>query len=425
MHAIMSHVVPAQPTRRMAYFGPLQARAQRLAALLRGQAEVVWEGPGLAAPNTANPGPWSVVFVDFDSQQLDASGLLAGQLSQAFPHVPLVGVGAADAQRADTMLAAIRAGACDFITYDASAEELATVLARLERPARAPAPDAQRSIEPAALLVLLLGARAGLGVSTLAAHLAVMCEEDEAPVEQAEAAPNRMLLLDLGQPAGDAALYLNSTNTDFHVRDALQHVSRLDPTMARTAISRHPSGVAVLGQPPTDPHPAPGQDLAPLVERLRKVYSTILCDLGGTPVQHISPALFARADEIWLVTDQSIGALMSTDMMLHQIRQLNLSEHRIRLVVNRCDDSEGMSPSLIASRFSIPLVATLPDRSRTLRACANRGVLLQHEFPRDPYLRAVRALKDRLFYTRPRPPQPVSGWRALASRLGLNKWIRG
>lgn len=430
MHAIMSHLAPVQPTRRMAYYGPTQARAQRLQTLLQGKAELSWEQDMPVRPTTgANASPWSAVFVDFDPDRLEACASLAAQIIQAHPLIPLVGVGPADARRADVMLAALRAGARDFITHEATVDELGTVLARVSKPAREHNISlASHNPEPAALTVLLLGARAGIGVSTLAAHLAVMCQEDQsraaAPAGN-NAAANSLLVLDLGQPAGDAALYLNTTQTEFHVSDALQHVTRLDATLARTAISRHASGVSVLSQPPSEPLPAAARDLAPLVDRLRKVYGTILCDLGGIPVQSIPTSLFTQADEIWLVVDQAIGTLMSTDMMLRQIRQMNLSEHRIRLIVNRCEDDQGMAPSLIASRFSIPLVATLPDRARTLRACANRGVLLQQEFPRDPYLRAVSALKDRLCYTRPRPPQPTSGWRALASRLGLKRWIRG
>jgi len=64
-------------------------------------------------------------------------------------------------------------------------------------------------------------------------------------------------------------------------------------------------------------------------------------------------------------------------------------------VINRHDEAGGLAPQQIAARFSLPLLATLPDCNR-LRASANHGHLLLQDAPRDPYLRALTPLLARL-----------------------------
>ena len=102
-----------------------------------------------------------------------------------------------------------------------------------------------------------------------------------------------------------------------------------------------------------------------------------------------------QADEIWLVTDASIATLVSLDQALKHLAGQREREKRLQLVINRHDDSSGMSPEQIARRFEVPLLATLPERPR-VRLAASQGHLLLQDAPRDPYLRALAPLVPRL-----------------------------
>jgi hypothetical protein len=105
--------------------------------------------------------------------------------------------------------------------------------------------------------------------------------------------------------------------------------------------------------------------------------------------------LLDQADEIWLVTDASIATLVSLDQALKHLAGQREREKRLQLVINRHDDSSGMSPEQIARRFEVPLLATLPERPR-VRLAASQGHLLLQDAPRDPYLRALAPLVSRL-----------------------------
>ncbi len=338
-----------------------------------------------------------VVLLDFRREQAAVSTDLTRHLQRSVPDLALVAVGSTAPDQLDGVVAALRAGLRDILDLDAATADIDTVLRR----AGGAAPIRSVAPEPAhkARLVLVLGVRAGVGSSTLAVHLGVLAQQLGHPggAATADADParhdNSLLLLDLGQPAGDAALYLN-LDSQFHYEDALRNATRIDATLARTAMTRHPGGLTLLGQP-AGSEGGPVADPAVLVQRLRGVFDTVLCELGGAPVRQIPRSLLNSADEIWLVADQAIGTLVSLDLALRQLEALGARDARLQLVVNRHDEAGGLAPTQIAERFALPLLATLPDCHR-LRASANHGHLLLQDAPRDPYLRALTPLLARL-----------------------------
>ncbi|WP_312236156.1 fimbrial protein [Stenotrophomonas sp.] len=338
-----------------------------------------------------------IVLLDFRREQAAATTELTRHLQRTLPDLSLVAVGSTAPDQLDGVVAALRAGLRDILDLDASTADIDAVLRRASgsAPVRTVAPEPVHK----ARLVLVLGVRAGVGSSTLAAHVGVLAQQLGHPAAAAgtDSDPsqhdNSLLLLDLGQPAGDVALYLN-LDSQFHYDDALRNANRIDATLARTAMTRHPGGLALLGQP-AGSDTGPIADPAVLVQRLRGVFDTVLCDLGGAPVRQIPRSLLNSADDIWLVADQAIGTLVSLDLALKQLEALGVRDGRLRLVINRHDEAGGLAPAQIAERFGVPLLATLPDCHR-LRSSANHGHLLLQDAPRDPYLRALTPLLARL-----------------------------
>ncbi len=338
-----------------------------------------------------------IVLLDFRREQAAATTDLTRHLQRTLPDLSLVAVGSTAPDQLDGVVAALRAGVRDILDLDASTADIDAVLRRAggSAPVRSVAPEPTHK----ARLVLVLGVRAGVGSSTLAAHVGVLAQQLGHPGATSSTDPdpsqhdNSLLLLDLGQPAGDAALYLN-LDSQFHYDDALRNANRIDATLARTAMTRHPGGLALLGQP-AGSDTGPIADPAVLVQRLRSVFDTVLCDLGGAPVRQIPRSLLNSAEDIWLVADQAIGTLVSLDLALKQLEALGARDGRLHLVINRHDEAGGLAPAQIAERFGVPLLATLPDCHR-LRSSANHGHLLLQDAPRDPYLRALTPLLARL-----------------------------
>jgi pilus assembly protein CpaE len=426
MSASLQLLHPAPAAMSLVLYAPSRELAALLAERLTADARVHWvdSAAGSAALDAWRRTPQCVVLLDFRHGAAAASTGLARQLQRAQPDLTLVAVGSTASEQVDGIVAAVRCGLRDILDLDTPSADMHAVLRRAAGAAGAAGRSTPADTPHKARLVLVLGVRAGVGSSTLAAHLGVLAQQLSPPAAAegsdpgAPATANATLLLDLGQPAGDTALYLN-LDSQFHFDDALRHAGRIDATLVRTAMTRHSGGLTLLGQPAgSDGGLLP--DPAVLVQRLRGLFETVLCDLGGVPVRQIPRSLFNSADEIWLVADQAIGTLVSLDQVLKQLEGLGVRDARLHLVINRHEEDGGLSPGQIAERFALPLLATLPDCHR-LRSSANHGHLLLQDAPRDPYLRALTPLLLHLDEAAARA-LPRSWREKLALALGGLQW---
>jgi pilus assembly protein CpaE len=422
----MAHPVPIRngpaSLPDLVFCSPDRARAQSVIMRLRGIGRVTWESaasPALLASRSEG----SLVLLDFAEPNAQASADFARELTRLAPGMVLVAVG--NSASSAGVLAALRAGVRDFIDLDAGLDEAEAVISRALRQ-RGSAPTLTPVARFQGRTILLLGARAGVGTSTLAAHLGSLVQEQRSAGPQpAEPVADHVLLLDLGQPGGDAALYLD-VRGEFDVAAAIDNAHRFDATLARTALARHSSELAVLSQP-IGSGPAGGDseaDIALLVDRLRGFFEILLVDLGGLPARTLSAPLLRLADEIWIVVDQGVASMVSLDDLLQNLRRCGADRQRMQLVVNRHDDEAGLDPRQIAERFQLPLLATLPDRGRALRGSANLGKLLHETAPRDRYVRALQPLLDRLQGASTATTAPASGLRSLFTRPGEPRWKR-
>lgn len=338
---------------------------------------------------------------------------LAQMLKRVAPKLPLVAVGSL--VRADGMKAALRAGVHDFIDMHSTHEEALDVVRRVID--HTPTVSVTTAPQRHGRFIVLLGARIGVGCSTLAAHLSQLGQEmsvgtdpdrAEKTSKAAKANANKddkfdssllghVALLDLGLPSGDGLLYLN-TQSQFSFAEAVQNLRRFDETLVHTAVSHAPSGLAVLPLPLDlgDMRSVAAADALALTDRLRAFFDLIVADLGGFSNPAFVASLVRAADEVWLVVDQSVGAIVSLASMLRDLEEKSVERSHLHLVLNRYDPRYGMAADQIAKRFDVPLLATLPDRPLAMLSATNQGKLIIDTARSDPYVRALQPLVERL-----------------------------
>jgi len=327
-----------------------------------------------------------LVFLDFSAAHAIDSARLAEQVVRLFPQLPLVAVG--DTGEPETVLAALRAGVREFIDLR-GAQDQATAAARKLMVPRAqvrPVTATRRSGK----IVALLGARPGVGVTSLAVNLAAAVRQRA----QAE-----VLLLDLGLPARDGALYLNIA-PEFHFVEAVRNLRRFDQVFVDTAIARHANGVSVLPLPATlaEMRDISFSEALALMDRLREFYDLQVVDLGGFSNAEFMVQIVKAADTVMLVAEQSVGAIVSAAEQLQELKKREAERDDLHLLVSRFDAELGVDAEQIAERIGVASVGTLPDRRAALLHAANRGVVLADHAPADPYVRALGALMEQLGY---------------------------
>jgi pilus assembly protein CpaE len=349
----------------------------------------------------------ALVFIDFSADRAAAASIAAAAVRAAHPGLPVVALGSL--AEPESALAALRAGVRDFVDFGAPGEDALRITRGLLDHLGEPAIRHGK-------VTVLLGARAGMGVSTLAANLSVLLQKRSASQGRQTA------LVDLGLPAGDGALFLN-TRCEIHFVEAVRNLRRFDRTFVNTALARHPSGVALTTLPPNlaDLRDVSYASCVGLVNRLRAFFDHQIIDLGGFSNREFVSQVTNVADEAWLVCDQGVASVVSAVELLDGLREAGVHAETIRLVVNQYDPALGLASAQIAERLSLPLVATLPARRVPIGHAANQGRLIVETAERDPYVRALEPLVERLASgAAPRSPRAASGLSALKRFIQLS-----
>lgn len=403
-------------------YSPDESNAQRFSARLRHLVMLSWcDSRQLhTSRQLIEEHQPRVALLDFSRDNIDTSTELVRQLGVLAPDLVLVGTGSTSTDRGAGVLAAMRAGIKHFVDIDSTDEEilaqLNAVLTQAQRKEEATAPTHARRGQ----LIVVCGVRPGLGASALTTHLGALAASAKPEGDAGTQLGNSVLLLDLGHSRGDISLYMG-LRSDFHFHDALRHAGRIDATLVRTALPHHTSGAAVLDAAKDQPVNLGGAEVVPLLDRLLCMYDLVLCDLDYRQLDQAAQSVLKMADEIWLLTDQTIGAMVSLDACLKQLEQAGPRDLRVSLVVNRYDEETGLSVARIAERFHQAVLATLPDRSRALRMSANQGVLLHDASPSDAYVRALAPLMAR-FRLRVNRDLHTSPLKTLTQRIGGSLW---
>ncbi len=362
-----------------------------------------------------------LVFLDFtpDAQapgKLLRTADLARSLAKVAPQLPRVAVGAIT--EPESAIAALRAGVSDFVDPSSDPQEVRDVvqniMALCANQGASELPGTKRS-------VLLLGARAGVGTTTLAVHLAGLLQDRMTTAAQGRHAgtqgrdlplSERVALMDLGWPVGDCQLYMNVSG-EFDFVQAVRELRRLDPTLLSSALAHSHHGVSILSLPRdmAEMRHVSQADSLLLFDRLRENFGLVIADAGGFGHPEFVSGLARAAGETWLVTDQSVGSLVSLDAQIKELQEHHVDTSNLRLLVNKYDERYGMTATQIAERFGLSLVGTLPDRTMPLMVCTNQGKLLHEVSERDAYVRSMVSLVDAVV-AEPAPNQARGGWLA-------------
>ncbi|MDT4835262.1 septum site-determining protein MinD [compost metagenome] len=354
----------------------------------------------------------AAVFLDFSGDHAQAASELHQHLKRDWPELPVLATGVS-AEPA-SMLAALRAGVDDFIDMAAPQTDAANTLRKLlDR-------RSSLSIGTRGNTIALLGARPGIGVTTLAASLSLVLHDQLAQPAQAPAKAlgrstrHGVALLDLGLPARDGLLYLD-TQSSFSFVDGVRNLRRLDQTLLQTALAHHASGIAVLPLPASlaQVREISHADSVALIKRLGDFFDFQIADLGGFSTIDFVAQTVKEAQRAWVVCDQSIGAIVSTATMLKELRTRGIETDQLSLVVNKFDSHVGLSAKDIAERLELPLRHVLPARSAQLLGASSRGEMLVRIARNDPYSQAVTSLARSLHQecTTGTVPAPVGATR--------------
>lgn len=329
-----------------------------------------------------------LVLVEFDAAEMEARAGMVERLLDQLPDVVVAAIGAEP--HPDVVLAAMRAGARDFLVLRRDDATLAAALQRLMRRG-APAITAVGPGAAQGRLFTLMSSDPHEGLAFTAAHLAL------ALVGRHGRAGERVLLLDIATPPGAASIYLNLA-PGYSALDAVHDVYRCDQTLVETAFTRHASGLYVLslpedllGYPVLD-----AEDWLRLVKVLRGVFTTVVCVIDGrAPLRLLGGLLTAATRGLWL-TDQSILRSRHSKYLLRALRLQEGGLGDTALVVDAYQKKLGLESAHLAELLDLPLLATLGGDPALRIQAMNAGEPLDKLAPKDAFVAGIQALASAL-----------------------------
>lgn len=322
----------------------------------------------------------SVVFVGVDRHQQVQQCALIESLLGARPMVAVMAIG--DGYDSDLVIAAMRAGARDFITIGLrNSEVLGLVRRQLTRLPQLPQQPSQ------ATLTVLCGAQADADAALVATHLALELAEEGSTT----------LLVDLGQPVGESKAILG-LECSFHFEDAMRNLRRLDASVIDSAFSPHASGLRLL--PLADePYPlvrANSSELFLLLSSLKQHFSQIVINLCGQPDSPLVRALVGTANQLFLHADQSVPCSRRSLLLLQQWRNDGVKLDQAELVVDRYLPKLVPNAATLAKTFDMPLAASFPLSAPLRLESRNQGAPMYELASNDVLTKALAKLALRI-----------------------------
>jgi pilus assembly protein CpaE len=213
--------------------------------------------------------------------------------------------------------------------------------------------------------VVVISPKGGTGTTFISANLAIMLRQ---------LGSGRVALADFNMQFGHLGTHLN-----IFARHTLQNLvenpHEIDDTMLNAVLQQHGSGVHVL-LAPTSPELA--GDISPeqidaVIDQLLARHSYVVADTWGV-LDDVTLALMARADDLLVVATPEIPALKNVKFFLEYLRQHELTQGRISIVLNRFPSVDGVSLEDVQQHLRQPVSANIPSAGQLVTYSVNRGV---------------------------------------------------
>jgi pilus assembly protein CpaE len=251
------------------------------------------------------------------------------------------------------LVEAMRAGVNEVVSEPFDQSDLEKAITRV---------TGQRAAADAGEVLGFVGAKGGVGTTTVAVNMATMLGQ--------LVKPERTLIVDLHQSGGDASVF-TGTEPRFSVQDAIDNTHRLDESFLRTLVTQIGGTTDLLASPERPTVNRLDTDKARRIIALASsAYKYTVLDLprsdGG-----VLDAL-DQLTAIYIVVNQELATVKSASRMAGMLRQ-RYGREKLKVVLSRSDRQADIGHADVEKAIGLSVAHTFPSDYRVALNALNKG----------------------------------------------------
>ncbi len=269
------------------------------------------------------------------------------------------------------ILEAFRIGVKEFIPQPINRQEVETALARFEERAKAKNLTSEKK---AGVVVSILGAKGGIGTSTVATNLAMSLRQI--------AQHKSVALVDLNRHDSDLPLFLDLPALR-GLRDLSDDISRLDETILQSVLAKHESGIDLLpsGYDGMDGiEPVPGCVLRTL-DLMRSRYDYVFVDCGHI-LENATREALDYSSSVMVEMTLNLPTIRRTKRLLELLHAAHYGSDKILLMVNRYSKEDEEILRHTEESLAHKMVGLIPNDYATVNQAIIHGKSLKAVAPK-------------------------------------------
>ncbi|NNE85254.1 MAG: AAA family ATPase [Alphaproteobacteria bacterium] len=250
----------------------------------------------------------------------------------------------------------INAGVADYLVKPLSEEDLETAL--LAATFSDVTSGEKSTNEPSGKIVVTIGARGGVGASTVALNGAWLLAEEMG---------HKVALVDLDLQFGTAALSLDLVPSTGMI-ETLRQPDRMDSLFMQSAVLPKTEHLSVLAAEEDlarqlDLH---GEGIGRLVEELRSNFDWVWLDLPRS-LCHLHTTVLRDAAHVQVVSDLTLAGMRDTMRIVNLFSNIG-GDGEIGVIINHARRNKGMPKGEFTRGVGCQVYAQLPDEPKALQA---------------------------------------------------------
>ncbi|SIN79922.1 AAA family ATPase [Halodesulfovibrio marinisediminis] len=241
--------------------------------------------------------------------------------------------------------------------------------------------------------IAILGARGGVGTTTIAVGMATYFAEKG----------RKVVLLDLSRPYGDVSLFLDFEH-DYSWVDAMTNQSRIDSTFLKSILYKYSDNLYVLPAPAQhhDRLTLSSDSIQDLLFAATSSFDMVIVDAGSVQ-DNAALTILERVDSPLMITQMGLACLSSAKYVVELCKQVSpMLGEMIKLIVNRYTSRVIIEKNEIEQITHKDIFAEIAEDNEKPLSAINRGIPLLEAYPHSPSAKGIRAVAQKITKSEPR-----------------------